>query len=85
MTPGLTARQNPRQDNHSQWPERHLNADRRQSYSDDNDRYGSSARDRNEDVRGIRPPPQSVPRRKERSLSPFSKRLKLTQAMNMGR
>ncbi len=85
MTPGLTARQNPRQDNHSQWPEHHLNADRRQSYSNDNDRYGSSARDRNEDVRGIRPPPQSVPRRKERSLSPFSKRLKLTQAMNMGR
>ena len=83
MTPGLLARPDSRQDNRSRWPEHHPNADRRQSYSNDNDRYGSSARDRNEDTRGTRPPPKSTPQRKERSLSPFSKRLKLTQAMNM--
>lgn len=56
-----------------------------QSYSKDNDRYGSSATDRRDDIRGNRPPPNAPPPRKERSLSPFSKRLALTQAMNMGR
>ena len=84
MTPGLPARQNSRQDKTSQWPEHLPKADRRQSYSNDNDRYGSSARNRNEAVRGTRPPPTSLPQRKERSLSPFSKRLRLTQAMTMG-
>ena len=84
MTPGLPARKNSRQDNGSQWPEQHPNVDRRQSYSNDNDRYGSSARDRNENIRGTRPPPNGLSQRKERSLSPFSKRLKITQAMNMG-
>ncbi len=84
MTPGLPARQNSRQDENSRWPEHHPNVDRRQSYSNDNDRYGSSARDRNETIRGTRPPPNALPQRKERSLSPFSKRLKITQAMNMG-
>ena len=84
MTPAIPARQNSRQDDRSQWPEHPPNADRRQSYSNDNDRYGSSARNRNEGVRGTRSPPNSLPQRKERSLSPFSKRLKLTQAMNMG-
>ncbi|QKX56139.1 uncharacterized protein TRUGW13939_03239 [Talaromyces rugulosus] len=41
---------------------------------------------RSHDV-GRRPKPQNEPvqRRRERSLSPFSKRLALTQAMNMGR
>lgn len=82
MTPGLPAKQNSRQDNVSEWPEHHPSVDRRQSYSNDNDRYGSSARDRNE-IRTTRPPPNSL-QRKERSLSPFSKRLKITQAMNMG-
>ncbi|KAL9138540.1 MAG: hypothetical protein Q9175_000222 [Cornicularia normoerica] len=84
MTPGLSARQNSRQDNGSQWPEHHRNVHHRQSYSHDNDRYGSSARDRNENIRGTRPPSNAIPQRNERSLSPFSKRLKLTQAMNMG-
>ena len=84
MTPGLSARQNMGRDSYSQWPDHHPNLDRRQSYSNDNDRYGSSARDRNEDIRGRRPPPNFLPQRKERSLSPFSKRLKITQAMNMG-
>lgn len=84
MTPGLPAKQNSKQNNGSRWPERHTIADRRQSYSNDNDRYGSSARDRNENIRGTRPPPNALPQRKERSLSPFSKRLKITQAMNMG-
>ena len=83
MTPGLPDRQNPKQEKNSRWPE-HPNIDRRQSYSNDNDRYGSSARDRNETIRGTRPPPNALPQRKERSLSPFSKRLKITQAMNMG-
>ena len=50
---------------------------------DDRGRYGSSPRcdgslGRNEST--DRPPP---PKRKERSLSPFSKRLALTQAMNV--
>ncbi len=55
--------------------------DRRSSYNEDNERYGSSARTRDENSRTTthHPPP-----RKERSLSPFSKRLALTQAMNMG-
>lgn len=58
------------------------------SYEDDHDRYGGSSRvGRDESFHKQnrasekRPPPQ----RKERSLSPFSKRLALTQAMNMGR
>ena len=84
MTPGLPAGRDSRQDDRFKRPEHHSNADRRQSYSDDNDRYGRSARDRNEDTR-TRPPPKSHPQNRERSLSPFSKRLKLTQAMNMGR
>ena len=85
MTPGFPAIQSSRSDNRSQGPKQHPNVDRRQSYSNDNDRYGSSARDRNQGIRGSRPPPNALPQRKERSLSPFSKRLKLTQAMNMGR
>ena len=84
MTPGFPAIQSSRQDNRSQWQENHSNVDRRQSYSNDNDRYGSSARDRNQGIRGSRPRPNVLPQRKDRSLSPFSKRLKLTQAMNMG-
>lgn len=84
MTPGLPARQSSKLDNGSRWSEHHSNIDRRQSYSNDNDRYGSSARDRTETIRGTRPPPNALPQRKERSLSPFSKRLKITQAMNMG-
>lgn len=63
-------------------PERH-----RRFYPNDDDRYGSSYRDRG---RGERDEPSvkqphAPPVRKERSLSPFSKRLALTQAMNMGR
>lgn len=55
--------------------------DRRRS--NDNDRYGNSFRNKDRGDRG-RPVPVPMPR-KERSLSPFSKRLALTQAMNMGR
>ena len=83
MTPGHLAKQISRQDQGPQLAEDHLST-RRQSYSNDNDRYGSSARDRNENIRSTRLPPNALPQRKERSLSPFSKRLKLTQAMNMG-
>lgn len=63
-------------------PERH-----RHSYPNDDDRYGSSYRDRGRGERdepSVKQPP-APPVRKERSLSPFSKRLALTQAMNMGR
>ncbi|KZF25612.1 hypothetical protein L228DRAFT_244487 [Xylona heveae TC161] len=53
-------------------------------YSSNHDRYGRSYRDgdfSSQDRRGPEPPP--APR--ERSLSPYSRRLALTQAMNMGR
>lgn len=52
-------------------------------YSDDNDRYGSSFRGSGQDnPRTTRPMRHSKPEPKVRSLSPFSKRLALTQAMN---
>lgn len=82
MTPGLPTKQESGHDNGSRWPGK---VDRRQSYSNDNDRYGSSARDRGENLKENRPPPSALHQRKERSLSPFSKRLRMTQAMNMGR
>lgn len=63
-----------------------------QRFSNDNDRYGSSFRNQGRPTRDERPPSGDEPsktglpfQRKERSLSPFSKRLALTQAMNMGR
>lgn len=46
-------------------------------YSNDNDRYGGS-------LKGPRTSHFSQSRKKERSLSPFSKRVALTQAMNTG-
>lgn len=46
-------------------------------YSNDNDRYGGS-------LKGSRISHFPQPRKKERSLSPFSKRVALTQAMNTG-
>lgn len=58
--------------------------ERQRRYSNDNDRYGSSLRDLDRRISGpgtSRQPYQHT--RKERSLSPFSKRLALTQAMNM--
>lgn len=65
---------------------------RGQRYSNDNDRYGSSFRNQGQPTRHNRLPTRDEPSdqnppftRKERSLSPFSKRLALTQAMNMGR
>ncbi len=76
MTPGISRRD----DGHRPI------IDRGESYySRDNDGYGGSARDRQETIRGTRPKADVPPPRKERSLSPFSKRLALTQAMNMGR
>ena len=81
MTPGLPSRQidGPRRREHRS------SFTASDDYSKDNDRYGGSARDRTENVRPIRPPPNATPFSRERSLSPFSKRLALTQAMNMGR
>lgn len=62
-------------------------APKRHSYPNDDDRYGSSYRDRGRGERDEPPAkqPHAPPVQKERSLSPFSKRLALTQAMNMGR
>ncbi|KAL8914832.1 MAG: hypothetical protein Q9171_000668 [Xanthocarpia ochracea] len=54
-------------------------------FGSDNDRYGSSFRNREYDDRGAERPKPAPPPRKQRSLSPFSKRVALTQAMNMGR
>ena len=81
MTPGVL----PRRADESQRQDHQPSIDRRNSYSTDNDRYGGSARDRDENTRPSRPPPSVPTSRKDRSLSPFSKRLALTQAMNMGR
>ena len=68
-------------------PKRDASYGRRNSYEDDHDRYGGSSRFRDESFhkqnRASKDHPR--PQRKERSLSPFSKRLALTQAMNMGR
>ncbi|MCJ1269452.1 hypothetical protein MMC22_009344 [Lobaria immixta] len=83
MTPGAP----PRRDGGRRTP-RHsddLKRDRGPRYSNDNDRYGSSFRATDQDnprtSRSIR---HSQPVPKARSLSPFSKRLALTQAMNIG-
>lgn len=55
---------------------------RNRRYSNDNDRYGGSLRVAD---RGIpRTSHFTQPPKKERSLSPFSKRVALTQAMNTG-
>ena len=77
MTPGL-----PAQHDRSRLQSHRHSIDRSQSYLKDNDRYGSSARDQDENTKGIRK--ISPPRRRQRSLSPYSKRIALTQAMNMG-
>ncbi|KAL9037008.1 MAG: hypothetical protein Q9180_003972 [Flavoplaca navasiana] len=53
--------------------------------SRDDDRYGSSFRTKEHEDRRFERPRPVPPPRKERSLSPFSKRVALTQAMNMGR
>ena len=53
-------------------------------YTDDDDRYGRSYRDGSQG-NGDRSSIKQPQIQKERSLSPFSKRLALTQAMNMGR
>lgn len=85
MTPGappirdrpISNRDGPRKKDHSSA------RDREKRYLNDDDRYGSSFRNENRDDRTTRPP-QPLQQQKERSLSPFSKRLALTQAMNMG-
>ena len=57
------------------------------NYSRDNDRYGRSARFRDENIKGGWQQSDVHARnsRIQRSLSPFSKRLALTQVMNMER
>lgn len=83
MTPGAPSRwdRGQRTPRHSD----DFNRDRRPQYSTDNDRYGSSFRASDQDnPRNTRPMRHSQPEPKARSLSPFSKRLALTQAMNIG-
>ena len=58
---------------------------RHDSHSEDHERYDRPARTRNEDNRAKGPPARHGGAVRERSLSPFSKRLALTQAMNSGR
>lgn len=61
------------------------NTDRGQGrHSTNGDHRGGSRDKKKEDVRPFKPRQVPDPRR-ERSLSPFSKRLAITQAMNMGR
>ena len=68
-----------------------LHRDRRYSNTDDDDRYGGGRRRSGprDDFRRESPAQKRAPPtpevRQERSLSPFSKRLALTKAMNMGR
>ena len=81
MTPGIPSRQVEETRGHNHRP----SIDRGHRYAKDNDRYGGSARVQDDNVRSTRPPLSAPPSRKDRSLSPFSKRLMLTQAMNMGR
>lgn len=78
MTPGL-----PPPENNGNSGTRRFRAERGDNYSIDNDRYGSSARAQDTPNHG-RQRTSTRPPRIERSLSPFSKRLALTQAMNMG-
>ena len=75
MTPGIM---NSNHDRHNEGRSQHVR-DHERRYSNDNERYGR----RDEKPAQHAPPPPPI--RKERSLSPFSKRLALTQAMNMGR
>ena len=72
ITPGVKS-------NHDRYASRRSQhaRDYERRYSNDDERYGRR------DEKPAQPIP--APARKERSLSPFSKRLALTQAMNMGR
>ena len=79
MTPNL-----PGQGDGSRRQEHRLPVERDDNYSKDNDRYGRSARDRDGNTRSDRQSAIARPPRTARSLSPFSKRLALTQAMNLG-
>ena len=81
MTPGISSKRSGEFRRYEHQP----SSDHNESYSKDNDRYGSSARDHRDDSKGTALFQQAPIPRKERSLSPFSKRLALTQAMNMGR
>ena len=60
---------------------------KRNSYDGDHDRYGGSVRTSTETFRKGNRRSENVlpPQRRERSKSPYSKRLELTQAMNTGR
>ena len=85
MTPGVS--NGGLRDRNRNYPgvrDQQLLRDRDRRLSNNDDRYGSSFRDENHDDSRRTKPPQPPPLRNERSLSPFSKRLALTQAMNVG-
>ena len=80
--------------NHERGPKRGspwLQRDRRYSNTDDDDRYGGGRRrsgprdDFRRESPALKRAPPTPEVRRERSLSPFSKRLALTKAMSMGR
>ena len=78
MTPGVPSKpsKNPRGHGRPSF-------DRHSSYSDDHERYGGSARKLSGDTADSGPSHHHREHPRKRSLSPFSKRLALTQAMNM--
>jgi hypothetical protein len=67
--------------------DRSVSSDRlkRHRYSDVDERYGATIRNNENAAPGRQQPTQSWVAPKERSLSPFSKRLALTQSINSGR
>ncbi|KAL9102332.1 MAG: hypothetical protein Q9163_002512 [Psora crenata] len=79
MTPGIASR--PSESSHRRG---RSSFDRRSSYPDHHMRDGGSMRNGDGDTAADDPTPYRPVPTKERSLSPFSKRLALTQAMNTG-
>ena len=85
ITPGIAAERTVasrfRQNEH----DRAVLRERARRDSNDNDRYGGSHRDTGSSTKYARPVEIPAPPPRERSLSPFSKRRALTQAINAGR
>ena len=86
MTPGVAnGRLRDKVKGHPRTQDHRPLRDRDRRLSNDDDHYGSSFRDENRGEPRRTEPQKRPPPRSGRSLSPFSKRLALTQAMNMGR
>ena len=80
MTPGYP----PTKEDGYKQPDRSLSG-RHNNATGDHVGYGGSMANRHEQDMRSRHTSQLPPPRKDQSLSPFSKRLALTQAMNIGR